>query len=71
MKRQPIASSNIKSVGFENGVMHIEFANGGRVYEYTGPRVKEHYDALLKAESAGRYFSQHIRNDLATKARPL
>lgn len=70
MNRQPLASSNIKSAGFENGVMHVEFANG-RVYEYTGPRVKEHYDALIKAESAGRYFAQHVRGDPQTKARPL
>lgn len=70
MKRQTIASSNIKSVGFENGTMHIEFANGS-VYEYTGPRTKEHYDAIMKAPSAGKYFYQHIRSDAGTKGRKL
>jgi hypothetical protein len=42
MQRQPVASSNIRSIGFEAGEMQIEFANG-RVYSYTGPRAEEHY----------------------------
>lgn len=70
MDRKPVTSSNIRSVGYENGEMHIEFANGS-VYEYTGPRTKEHYDAIMKAPSAGKYFYQHIRSDPQTKARAL
>jgi hypothetical protein len=70
MKREPIVSSNIRSIGFEGGEMHIEFTNG-RVYSYTGPRVHEHYQAIMKSESAGKYFAQHIRNDPETKATAL
>jgi len=70
MKRQPVASSNIRSIGFENGEMHIEFANG-RVYAYTGPKVEEHYNALIKAESIGKHFSAHVRNCPHTKSRQL
>jgi hypothetical protein len=61
MIRKPVASSNIRSIGFENGAMHVEFANG-RVYEYTGPKVQEHYDALIAAPSVGKHFAQHVRS---------
>lgn len=61
MIRKPVVSSNIKSIGFEGGAMEIEFANG-RVYRYTGERVKEHYDALIAAPSIGKYFSAHVRS---------
>ena len=60
MNRKPVASSNIRSIGFENGALEIEFANG-RVYRYTGPKVREHYDGLIKAESIGGYFAKHVR----------
>lgn len=70
MKRIPIASSNIRSIGFENGEMHVEFANG-RVYSYTGARVEEHYRAIMRAASAGSYLASHIRTDPSTKATAL
>jgi hypothetical protein len=54
------SSSNIKSIGFENGVMEIEFA-GGRVYRYTGPKVQAHYDGLMSAKSVGKYFANEVR----------
>lgn len=67
MKMQPVASSNIKAIGYESGEMRIEFANGA-TYSYTGPRVAEHHQAIMKAESAGKYVAQHIRTDPETKA---
>jgi hypothetical protein len=62
----PVKSSLIKSIGFENGVMHIEFykvdsASGGKTYSYTGPRVQEHYTALLAAPSVGKHFLTHVK----------
>jgi len=61
VEMKPVASSNIQAVGFENGELMIRFANG-RTYRYTGPKVAEHHEAFMKAESKGRYFAQHIRN---------
>lgn len=61
MKRQTIESKNIVSIGFEDGAMEVEFS-GGRVYRYTGPKVKEHYDGLMASDSKGSYFAQHIRH---------
>lgn len=70
MERKPVTSSTIKSIGFENGEMHIEFQNG-RVYSYTGPKVAEHHEQLLKASSIGSHFGKHVRNCPHTKCTPL
>lgn len=59
MNRKPVKSSNIRSIGFENGVLEIEFTNN-KIYRYTGPKVEAHYTALLDAESVGRYFSRNV-----------
>jgi KTSC domain len=70
MNRTPIRSSLINSIGLEERpdgpVMEIEFAKGG-VYQYTGPRVKEHYEALLKAPSVGQHFLKHVKTCQHTK----
>ena len=64
MERQSVNSSQLKSVGHEDGVLEIEFSNGA-VYQYQGSKVKDHYDGLMAAnaagESVGRYFNQNIR----------
>lgn len=60
MNRTPVNSSLIKSIGFENNVMHIEFHNG-KVYSYTGPRVQEHNSMLWAAPSIGKYFLAHVK----------
>jgi hypothetical protein len=68
MERKPVDSSNIASVGFEEGppaVLEIEFKGGG-VYQYRSEDdklVKSHHDQLMLAESKGRHFTQHIRRD--------
>lgn len=64
---QPVQSSNIDSVGFQEGppaVLQIKFKGGG-VYQYRGPDkvVKGHYEALMAAESKGSHFTAHIRRD--------
>lgn len=59
--RETVPSGNIRSIGHANGVMDIEF-HGGKVYRYTGPKVTDHYNAIMKADSKGKYFTQHIRH---------
>ena len=68
MDRTPVDSSNVKSIGFENGVLEIEFANG--VYRYNDvPR--ELADAFLSADSKGKYFAANIRKSFTgTKLEP-
>lgn len=41
--------------------MEIEFV-GGNVYQYRGPTVTKHYEAMVAAESKGQQF-QHVRRD--------
>jgi hypothetical protein len=60
MKRVPINSSNILSVGYdaETQMLEVEF-NTKRVYRYSNipPHV---YAGLMKAQSHGKYFLTYI-----------
>ncbi|MCD4686147.1 MAG: KTSC domain-containing protein [Anaerolineae bacterium] len=61
MRRQPVTSSNLVSVGYDTATrtLEIEF-DGGRVYQYYG--VPENvYLGLMSAGSHGRYFHYHIK----------
>jgi hypothetical protein len=63
MKRDPVQSTTMRSVGYEakSKVLEIEFESGV-VYQYLevpGAVV----EALRRAESRGRYFNQEIRED--------
>lgn len=62
MKRQPVESSNIKSVGYdEQGkVLQIEFTSGA-VYQYSDVPVHT-YVELMNWPSKGMYFARHIRD---------
>ena len=70
MDRQPVTSSLIKSLGYAAGEMHIEFSNG-KVYSYTGPKVEEHYKALMAAPSIGKHFGANVRNCPHTTCKAL
>ena len=62
MIRQPVSSSNIRSIGYdsESNTLEIEFHSGG-VYQYFG--VPESiYNELMHAPSHGSYFHRHIRD---------
>ncbi len=62
MHRQPVASSAISSVGYDerSSVLEVEFRSGA-VYDYfkVPPKV---YRELLKAPSKGRFVSRRIRD---------
>jgi len=70
MNRSATSSSLIKSIGYENSEMHVEFHNG-KVYRYTGPLVEQHYKDLLTATSMGKHFGKHVRSCPFTKCEPL
>jgi hypothetical protein len=63
MRRDPYNSSTIFSAGYDPAtrVLEIEFRNH-RLYRYMDvpPEV---YAGLRAADSAGAYFTAHIRND--------
>ena len=59
MLREPISSSNIKSIGYELGTLEIEFSQG-LVYQYYQV-PEEVYENLFKCESIGKYFTENIK----------
>ena len=62
MKRIPVESSDLASVGYDskNSVLEIEFKSGG-IYQYSGV-PQPVYDDLMNAASKGKYFHQYIKN---------
>lgn len=62
MNREPVNSSNLKSIGYdcERLLLEIEF-HGGSIYEYQG--VPEHiYSQLMEAPSMGSFFHKFIKD---------
>lgn len=67
MKHQPVESSSIKSVGYDEDKqeLHVRFKTG-KTYAYAGVTPRQH-QALLNAPSVGGHFSAHIRNAFSAK----
>ncbi len=61
MYMQPVSSSDLSSVGYENGTLYIAFNSGG-VYSYSNVPVSV-YEGLMSASSHGKYFHAHIKNN--------
>lgn len=61
MKRQPVQSSNISSIGYDaaSQTLEIEFLNGG-VYQYFDV-PQNVYQGIMGASSHGEYLAQHIK----------
>lgn len=61
MKRSPVVSSNVASVGYDAAAQTLEVGfNSGAVYQYFGVPVGV-YSALMAASSVGGYLAQHIK----------
>lgn len=62
MRRRPLESGAIASAGYDpdTAVLELEFTSGEIYRYYAVPRSV--HRALLEAESAGRYFREHIRD---------
>lgn len=63
MEREPVTSSNIKSVGYDAGakVLEVEFSSGG-LFRYSDVPATAHAE-LMAAKSVGSHFAQHIRGN--------
>lgn len=59
MTMQPVSSSNIASIGYENGLLHIRFHSGGLYAYYNVPTSI--YNGFMNASSHGSYFHSHIK----------
>ncbi len=69
MRRRPLESGAIASAGYDPAlsVLELEFTSGD-VYRYYAVPPSVHR-ALLGADSAGRYFREHIRDVYPTEHR--
>lgn len=67
MKRIPVKSSNIKSVGYDKvgKVLEVEFNHGGTYYYIDVPANAA--EALVKAPSIGKFFATNIKNTFKFK----
>lgn len=70
IEREPVSSSNLRSVGYGDGVLEVEFLNGS-VYQYTGDGVYQLYRRLMAASSVGRFFEQNIAHNPVLKAQKV
>ena len=60
MTMTSVVSSNISSIGYENGILYVSFNSGG-LYMYSG--VPESvYRGLMSASSHGEYLHRHVKN---------
>ncbi len=64
MKRVPVTSSRVISIGWENNIMEVEFT-GGAIYRYFDIH-KDVYDDIMASESQGKALSVII-NDKTIK----
>jgi hypothetical protein len=62
MQREPVESSTLASVGYDEMqyLLELEFRSG-ELYQYFGPPGSIHRE-LMTAESKGRFFNQNIRD---------
>jgi hypothetical protein len=61
MRRTPVQSSNIRSIGYdpENKLLEIEFTSGW-IYHFSRVPPQVH-SGLMRASSHGRYFAHYIK----------
>ncbi len=60
MNRQSVSSSNIRSIGYNNRVLEVEF-NQGSIYQYRDVPETLYHD-LMNASSHGSFFAKYIKN---------
>lgn len=60
MQMISVDSSNLSSVGYENGNLYIRFHHGGLYCYHNVP--EDIYRGLLSANSKGKYHAAYIKN---------
>jgi hypothetical protein len=59
MRRRPVDSSSVRSVGWSDGTLEIEYVSGDIYQYYDVPQPR--YAALLAAPSIGAYVNKQIK----------
>ncbi|MEJ7821108.1 MAG: KTSC domain-containing protein [Chitinophagaceae bacterium] len=62
MKREPVESIAIKSIGYneDKKLLEVEILETGRIYKYFDVPLEEYMD-LLDAKSLGEYYNRVIK----------
>ena len=62
MNREPIASTNIASIGYDepSQTLEVEFKTGG-IYQYYNV-TQELFEQLMQAASKGQFLAYQIKN---------
>ncbi len=62
MKREPVESSAIKSIGYneDKQILEVQILETGRIYKYFDVPLEEYID-LLDAKSLGEYYNRVIK----------
>lgn len=65
MERYSVASSNIASIGYDEGseTLEVEFLSG-TIYQYYGVPQNMH-EQLMQAGSKGRFLNTYVKNAYA------
>lgn len=68
MKRNPVESTAIKSIGYneDKSLLEIEILETGRVYQYKNVPVEEYLD-FMNAPSLGEYYNRVIKQNYEYK----
>lgn len=72
LRRLPIVSSDLSSVGYDPDTrqMEVEFRRGTKLYTYENV-PPEIYQGLMNAISPGKYFYANIRDKYTYTAREM
>ncbi|MDQ6609271.1 MAG: KTSC domain-containing protein [Bacteroidota bacterium] len=64
MKREPVESTAIKSIGYneDKQILEVEILETGRVYKYFNVPLEEYID-FLEAKSLGEYYNRVIKEN--------
>jgi hypothetical protein len=68
MKREPVESTAIKSIGYneDKQILEVEILETGRVYKYFNVPLEEYMD-FLDAKSLGEYYNRVIKENYEYK----
>ncbi len=63
MKREPVESSAIKSIGYneDKQILEVEMLESGRIYKYFDVPLEEYLD-FMDAPSYGKFYSLNVRD---------
>jgi len=59
MRRRPVDSSSVRSVGWSDDTLELEYVNGDTYQYFDVPQPA--FAALLAAPSIGAYVNKHIK----------